>query len=135
MMEARKMRMMPKTEGDNYSMGLRGLDAVILEPGVISGTGLLALKANHSTEIGAAMITTDARRFRRGGAHRLQPMSVLLRRSSLRTDQKFTTSAHPNVQQLILRIRTIYCRESRACEKGILQARLDIALKKLSLES
>ncbi|KAF4917543.1 hypothetical protein CGCVW01_v009749 [Colletotrichum viniferum] len=104
------MRVMPKTEGGNYSMGLRGPDAVILEPGVVSGTGLLALKANHSTEIGGADV----------GAVKTQQSTDRSEVHNLRTSK---------------RPATIYCRESRACEKGILQARLDIALKQLSLQS
>ncbi|KAF4806899.1 hypothetical protein CGCSCA5_v013875 [Colletotrichum siamense] len=111
------MRMMPKTEGDNYSMGLRGLDAVILEQGVINGTGLLALKANHSTEIGGAMITTDSTRYRccqDAEAH------------NLRTSKDLATyTAHS--YNLLQRTKSL--------RKGILHARLDITLKQLSLES
>ncbi|KAF4872016.1 hypothetical protein CGCSCA1_v008987 [Colletotrichum siamense] len=110
------MRMMPKTEGDNYSMGMRGLDAVILEQGVINGTGLLALKANHSTEIGGADV----------GAVKTQQSTNRSEVHNLRTSKGLATyTAHSyNLLQSIKSLR-----------KGFLHARLDITLKRLSLES
>ncbi|KAF4810130.1 hypothetical protein CGCTS75_v014647 [Colletotrichum tropicale] len=115
------MQMMPKTEGDNYSMGLRGLDAVILEPGVISGTGLLALKANHSTEIGGADV----------GAVKTQQSTDRSEVHNLRTSKRpATDTAHSyNLLQRIKGLRKRYFASPvRHCAEAAKPGKLTMSL-------